>query len=60
MNEMKSFIDGLSVSAFGAIALGWLPHITAVAVAVWSIVRIYEIYLSIKLKRLQVSRMEAK
>jgi hypothetical protein len=54
MNEMKGFIDGLSVSAVGATVMGWLPHVALLATTVWALFRVYDIWLSIKLKRLQL------
>lgn len=57
MNEMKSFLDGISVSALGATLLGWLPHVTAIAVAIWAIYRIREVRLSIKIKQLELEAL---
>ena len=53
-SEMKSFLDGVSLSAFIATLAGWLPHIAALATVVWAIYRIHEIRLSIQIKKLEL------
>lgn len=52
MNETaKHAVDGLSIGALFATLFDWLPEITAMAVFVWTCLRIYEAALAIRVKR---------
>lgn len=46
-----NFGDFSSISAFIATTMGFLPQITAFAIAIWTVLRVYDLYLSIQLKR---------
>lgn len=47
----KHWLDILSVGALAATLLDWVPALSAILVAAWTALRIYEVLLSIKLKR---------
>jgi hypothetical protein len=48
---VKHAADAISVSTLVATIVGWLPGITALLVAIWTVMRIYETWLSISEKR---------
>ena len=52
----KHWGDALSVGGMLAILIGVLPALTALLVAVWTCLRIYECLLSIRLKRRELDR----
>jgi hypothetical protein len=47
----KHWGDALSIGGLVASLLGWLPGVTALLVLLWTGMRVYECWLSIKLKR---------
>lgn len=47
----KHWIDALSLGALMATLLDWLPGASAILVFVWTVARLYECYLNIKIKR---------
>ncbi len=54
----KHWIDALSLGALVATLINALPAITAILVAVWTIARLYETYLAIRLKHRELARKE--
>lgn len=51
LEPIKQIVDIASVGATLAALMTWLPPIAAVLSVVWGILRIYESYLSIQVKR---------
>lgn len=47
----KHWGDAFSVGGCVAMLLGWLPGITAILVAVWTLMRIFECWQNIKLNQ---------
>lgn len=47
----KHWGDALSIGGCMAALFGWLPEVTALLVFVWTIARLYECYLNIKIRR---------
>lgn len=47
----KHWIDALSVGAIVATLFDYLPGLTAALVCVWTIMRLYECWLNIRIKR---------
>lgn len=47
----KHWGDALSIGGLVASILGWLPGVTALLVLFWTMMRCYECYLNIKIKR---------
>jgi hypothetical protein len=47
----KHVVDALSVGALVATFFEWLPGITAVLVAIWTIMRMYESWQAIQINR---------
>lgn len=47
----KHWLDVLSLGALAATMLDWVTPLSAILVAVWTVLRIYEVLLSIRLKR---------
>lgn len=52
----KHWGDALSIGGLVASLLGWLPGVTAILVFVWTLARLYECYLSIRLKRRELNK----
>lgn len=50
-DSVKHAVDVLSVGALVGVLLSWLPHITALLVAAWTILRIYETMLNVRIAR---------
>ena len=48
---VKHWADASAVGAAVGAYFGWLPEITAIVVLIWSVARLYECWLSIRLKR---------
>lgn len=55
---LKHLFDFLSISTLIGVLMGVLPHLTAVLVAIWTGMRIYESYLNIKEKHEQRAEKE--
>lgn len=51
----KHVFDALSIGGVVAVFLGWVPEVTAVVMLVWGAMRLYECWLSIKLKRRELA-----
>jgi hypothetical protein len=47
----KHWGDAGAVGGAVAALFGWLPEVTALLVAIWTVMRLYECWLNIKLKR---------
>ena len=47
----KHWLDALSLGALAATFMDWLPGLSAMLVFVWTVLRIYEAILAIRLKR---------
>jgi hypothetical protein len=54
----KHWLDVLSVGALAATLLDWLPGVTAVLVAVWTVMRMVESYQQIKLNNRKLGGRE--
>lgn len=52
----KHWGDALAVGGLVASLIGWLPGATALLVALWTLLRIYECLLSIQLKRRELGK----
>ena len=42
MNDIKHFVDAVSVTTVIATVVGWMPSIAAATSILWTIIRIYE------------------
>lgn len=59
MNETaKNAADGVSVTALLGVLVSALPVVTAIAVLIWSVLRIYDVWLAIKLKHRRLATGE--
>ena len=54
----KQAVDALSIGALIATLFDWLPEVTALAVFVWTCLRIYESLLAIRVKRRELAVAE--
>lgn len=52
----KHWGDVLSIGGLVASLLGWLPGVTALLVMLWTGMRVYECWLSIRLKQRELDR----
>ena len=51
----KHAVDAMSIGALIATLSDWLPEVTALAVFVWTCLRIYEAVLAIRVKRRELA-----
>lgn len=50
----KHVADTTAVGTTVGVLLGWLPHIATVLTVLWLLFRLYDMWLSIKIKRKQL------
>ena len=58
MDDIKHIFDVLSVSAWIGTILGFVSGLTTLAAFVWMCIRIYDGYLSVKLKQRELKNLE--
>lgn len=58
MEQYKPVGDALAASTGIAAFLGWLPHIASLLTVVWFAMRMYESWLEVRIKRLQIKKLQ--